>query len=158
MAELWFYQLERESAETIMPQLLRRGLERGLRLSLETSSPELMKAWSDLLWSAEDTSFLAHATEGEGRDSDQPILLACANSNLSESHFRFYVDGAVPDVAFLCNSSSIARASIMIDGREETALAAARALWKKAREAGMTMRYLRQDTSGAWSEEARSEE
>jgi DNA polymerase III subunit chi len=157
MAELWLYHLEREGAEVIVPQLLRRGLERGLRLSLETSSPEMMKAWSGLLWSAEDTGFLAHGMQGEVRDGEQPILLACSNSNVNGSHFRFYVDGTVPDVVALRDLAELDRASIFFDGHNETAVAAARALWKAARETGLTMRYLRQDSSGAWSEEASSE-
>ncbi len=156
MAELWFYHLERESAEQIVPQLLRRGVERGWRLSLETSSPELMKAWSSALWSIDDASFLAHGIAGESRDGEQPVLLTCSKGNENGSRFRFYVDGAIPEVSALRDETGLDRASILFDGRSEAALAAARSLWKLAREACLAMRYLRQDSVGAWSEEANS--
>ena len=147
MAEIWFYHLERESTEQVLPLLLRRGLEKGLRLSVETTSLDRVKDWSIKLWSTEDTSFLAHGFEGEPSSCVQPIWLASGPENSNGSTFRFYVDGAQPQT-----SIAFDRASVLFNGKDERETELARALWKSARSQGLTTRYQRQDETGQWRE------
>jgi DNA polymerase-3 subunit chi len=151
MGELWFYHLERETSEQLLPLLLRRGLERGLRLSVETTSAELAAQWSQRLWAAEDVAFLPHGLSGDANASAQPIWIACGPDNENAASFRFYVDGAQP--ALPC---SYERASLLFNGRDEAEVAAARDLWKRAKAAGIAARYQKQDESGQWREAASS--
>jgi DNA polymerase III subunit chi len=156
MPELWFYHLERESAHTLLPQLLRRGLERGLRLCVETTTPELVRHWSNHLWGYEDTGFLPHGLESDRRCADQPIWLTNGEANPNNSTFRFYVDGAVPSAAWLNDNATLQRASVLFEAANEQSLQAARSLWKEARSAGMAARYQQQNESGGWGEVAAS--
>jgi DNA polymerase-3 subunit chi len=156
MPELWFYHLERENALTLLPQLLRRGLERGLRLCVETTTLELVRHWSNHLWGHEDTGFLPHGLEGDRRSADQPIWLTNENANPNASIFRFFVDGAVPSAGWLKEESALQRASVLFEGANEQSLQAARLLWREVRSAGITVRYQRQNESGGWSEVAAS--
>jgi DNA polymerase-3 subunit chi len=156
MPELWFYHLERENALTLLPQLLRRGLERGLRLCVETTTLELVRHWSNHLWGYEDTGFLPHGLEGDRRSADQPIWLTNGDANPNGSKFRFFVDGAVPSAGWLKDEAVLQRASVLFEGTNEQSLNAARSLWKEARSAGIAVRYQRQNEIGGWSEVAAS--
>jgi DNA polymerase-3 subunit chi len=151
MPELWFYQLEYENALNLLPQLLRRGLERGLRLCVETTTPELARHWSNHLWACEGTGFLPHGLEGDKRSANQPIWLTNENANPNGSTFRFYVDGAVPSVGWLKGETALQRASVLFESTNEQALKAARFLWKEARSAGIAVRYQRQN-GNSWGE------
>ena len=44
--------------------------------------------------------------------------------------------------------------AVLFDGRDETALAASRALWKGLKDAGHEMSYWQQDEGGAWGKKA----
>jgi DNA polymerase-3 subunit chi len=151
MPELWFYHLERESALTLLPQLLRRGLERSLRLCVETITLELATHWSDHLWAHEDASFLPHGVEGDKRSANQPIWLTNRNANPNGSTFRFFVDGAIPSAQWLADEAALRRASVLFEGTNEQSLQAARFLWREARNAGIIVRYQRQN-GGQWGE------
>jgi DNA polymerase-3 subunit chi len=156
MAELWFYHLERESSLNLLPHLLRRGLERGLRLSVETISHELVEWWSSHLWACEDTGFLPHGLEGDKRSANQPIWLTNGSTNPNGSTFRFFVNGAVPLAGWLKDEAVLQRASVLFEGANEQSLQVARLLWKEARSAGITVRYQRQNNGGGWGEVAAS--
>lgn len=152
MAELWFYHMERISAESLLPQLLRRGSAQGLRLSVQTVSQERAALWSDLLWSQEDTGFLAHGLASGERAAQQPICLTATAENPNASAYRFYVDGALPELA--PHEAALARRSVLFDGRSEKSVEDARDLWKRARTAGIIVRYQRQSVDGGWIEMA----
>jgi len=152
MPELWFYHLEHETALNLLPQLLRRGLERGLRLSIETISHEFVGRWSSHLWACEDTGFLPHGLEGDKRSASQPIWLANGNANPNGSTFRFYVDGAVPSAGWLKDDAALQRASVLFEGANVQSVQAARSLWKEARSLGIAVRYQRQNDGGGWGE------
>jgi DNA polymerase-3 subunit chi len=145
MVEVWFYHLERESAAGLLPSLLRRGLERRLRLSVETSQKELVQVWSDRLWSAEREGFLAHGYAGEPFAEAQPIWITFEPENANNSSYRFFVDGALPLL-----TSTYERASLLFDGRHDGEVSAARDLWRKANQLSLPTRYLRQDEQGQW--------
>ena len=152
MPELWFYHLQHVTAETLLPQLLRMGLSRGLKLAVETISPERAGFWSEVLWGQDDTSFLAHGIEGDGNAGAQPICLVASAANTNGASFRFLVDGAMVAVGALSESSDCQRVSVLLDGRDEAAIDAGRKLWREARAAGVVVRYQRQNDSGGWSE------
>jgi DNA polymerase-3 subunit chi len=152
MPEIWFYQLARSDAATLVLSLLRRGLDRGLRLSVQTRSATLIQAWSALLWSVEDTGFLAHGQEGDSGDERLPILLTASAANANCSQFRFYVDGALPVLREIRSADGFSRASIVFAGDDAAGVAAARGLWKEARDFGLVARYQCEDAAGTWNE------
>ena len=144
MAEVYFYHLDQKPLAAILPDLVQRGLARGLRMGVETSAPENMQRLSDLLWSWEDTSFIAHG-QGEDASEGQTLWLAADAANPNGATYRFYVDGALP-IAM----DGLARAVIMIDSNSEDALVRARSEWKKRKSEGHAVSYWKQDENGKW--------
>ena len=63
--------------------------------------------------------------------------------------YCFYIDGAAPDTL-----EFLERASIMFDGRDETAVEQARVLWRRFKNDGVVIRYWKQDDEGRWKDQA----
>lgn len=151
MAEVWFYHIERKSADEELPGLLQRGLERGLRLGVATSSGDRVKELSSKLWGAGPTVFIPHGFEGEPLPEQQPIYLSDNGQFPNGARYCFYLDGAVPD-----DVSGMERASIMFDGNDESAVQQARDLWRRFKGEGVVIRYWKQDEDGRWRDQAAS--
>ncbi len=149
MAEVWFYHLERKPVDDELPGLLRRGLERGVRMAVVAASAERVKEFSQKLWTVEDTAFIPHGYEGEPMPEQQPIYLSATGDIPNGAAFRFYVDGAVPQ-----DVSTLQRASILFDGRDEDAVAQARDLWRRFKGEGVVIKYWKQDEEGRWRDQA----
>lgn len=149
MADVWFYHLERTTADAELPRLLQRGLERGLRMAVITPTVERVREFSQKLWGLEDTSFIPHGFEGEPQPEQQSIYLCTDDATPNASVFNFYIDGAEP-----AKLETLERASIMFDGNAETALEHARSLWRKYKAENITIRYWKQDDDGRWKDQA----
>lgn len=147
MAEVWFYHLERETVEAVLPGLLGRGLERNLRMAVETTDGARIKSLSDHLWAHEDVSFLPHAAAEEATADRHAIVLACGDANPNGAAYRFYVDGALP-----VSLEGLARASVMFNGLDADAVQLARDLWRRLKAEGHAIRYNKQDETGRWQD------
>ena len=144
MAEVYFYHLDQKPLSSILPDLVQRGLARGLRMAIETAAIENVQRLSDLLWSSDDTSFIPHGF-GDDVGTQQPLWLCADAANPNAATFRFYVEGALPN-----NVEGLARAIVMIDSNSEEALATARNEWKKRKAEGHPVSYWKQDDRGKW--------
>ncbi len=149
MAEVWFYHLERKSVDDELPGLLTRGLERGVRMAVVTSTVERVKELSQKLWGFEETAFIPHGFEGEPMPEQQAIYLSAGGELPNAAAYSFYIDGAAPDTL-----RSIERASIMFDGRDENAVEQARVMWRTFKADGVAIRYWKQDDEGRWKDQA----
>jgi DNA polymerase III subunit chi len=149
MAEVWFYHLERTTADAELPRLLQRGLERSLRMAVVTSTMDRVKEFSQKLWGLEDTVFIPHGFESEPHPEAQSIYLCTDDVTPNASAFNFYIDGAEPS-----SLDKLERASIMFDGTKEEALEQARALWRRFKSENATIRYWKQDEEGRWKDQA----
>jgi DNA polymerase III subunit chi len=152
MAEVWFYHIERKSADEELPGLLQRGLDRGLRLGVATSSVERVKELSSKLWGAGPTVFIPHGFQGEPLPEQQPIYLSEDGKFPNAARYCFYLDGAVPG-----DVSGMERASIMFDGTDENAVQQARDMWRRFKGEGVMIRYWKQDEDGRWKDQAAQE-
>ena len=148
MAEIYFYHLGEEPLERILPGLIRRGLERGLRMAIESADADRIPKISELLWSVEDVAFLAHGF-GEDAPEHQPIWLCADPENPNGATYRFFVDGAMPQ-----SIEGLDRALILFDSNSEEALLKARAEWKKRKAEGHAISYWKQDDNGKWKNQA----
>jgi DNA polymerase III subunit chi len=151
MGEVWFYHLERSTADDELPRLLQRGLERGLRMAVVTSTQDRVKEFSQKLWGLEPTAFIPHGFDGEPKAEQQPIYLCTDDEPRNGAAFHFYIDGAIPQTF-----DNRERSSIIFDGTNETAIAHARELWRKFKSAKATIRYWKQDDQGRWKDQASS--
>jgi DNA polymerase-3 subunit chi len=151
MTETLFYHLERRSLEDILPGLVEKSLARGWRAAIKTDSSERSDALDSLLWTYDDQSFLAHAQLGDGEAAGQPVLISVEEGNPNSAQIFFYVGGALPgDWKSL---SDLARVVLMFDGRDGTALAAARGAWKDATAAGHDVTYWKESPSGKFEKQ-----
>ena len=151
MTETLFYHLERRSLEDILPGLVEKSLQKGWRAAIKTDSAERSDALDTLLWTFDDQSFLPHAQAGDGDAHLQPVLISVEEGNPNSAQIVFYVGGAQPGD---WNSlSDLARVVMLFDGRDEAALAAARAAWKDAKAAGHDVTYWKETPSGKFEKQ-----
>jgi len=149
VTEVYFYHLERRTLEEVLPTLLERSLERGWRAVVQAASEERVEALDTLLWTYREESFLAHGTARDGQPGAHPIYLTSGGDNPNEAQVRFLVDGAE-----LADAAPYARVVYVFDGRDEDAVAQARAEWQKAKEQGFSVSYWQQDAQGHWQQKA----
>ena len=149
MTLVFFYHLERQPLDAVLPKLLATSLERGWRVVVQAASEERAEALASQLWGFEDESFLPHGTKTDGFADLQPIWLTALDENPNNANIRFYVDGAeVGDIG------GLTRAVIMFDGNDARAVEAARAGWKRFKAAGHEVSYWQQDEQGRWQNRA----
>jgi len=143
VTEVWFYHLERTGVEQALPELLERALARGWRALVRTRDPQRLARLDEHLWTWRDDSFLPHGLADEPNAARQPVLLSTGFENANDAQALFLVDGAEPgDVA------GYARCMVLFDGRDEAALAVARAQWSALKAAGGEMSYWKQQARG----------
>lgn len=151
MTETLFYHLERRALEDVLPGLVEKSLERGWRAVIKTESSERSDALDNLLWTYDDSSFLAHAQPGDGELKRQPVLITVEDENPNGAQILFCVGGTEPsDWGGL---SSLARVVMLFDGREQASVERARAAWKKAKDAGHDVTYWKEQSSGKFEKQ-----
>ncbi len=149
MTPVFFYHLERQPLESVLPRMLLTSLDRGWRVVVQAGSEERAEALAALLWSFDDDSFLPHGTKADGFQDLQPVWLTALDENPNAASARFYVDGAnVGEI------EGLVRAVILFDGNDAEALENARAGWKRFRAAGHEVSYWQQDEQGRWQNRA----
>jgi DNA polymerase III subunit chi len=151
MTDVFFYHLERQPLERVLPQLLERTLERGWRAVVETDSDDRVEALSTLLWTYTEEGFLPHGTARDGGAEDQPVWITASNDNPNKASVRFFVGGVEPS-----GFEGLERAVLVFDGAEPEAVERARRIWKDARDGGHEVSYWQQDESGRWQNKAKS--
>nr|WP_319485285.1 DNA polymerase III subunit chi [uncultured Cohaesibacter sp.] len=152
--EIFFYHLQMQPLEAVLPQLLEKCLEKGWRSFVQTGSPERANALDTHLWTWRDDSFLAHGMASAAHAELQPILIdSTGKAAVNKAHVRFFVDGARPEEN-LSLLDGLERAILMFDGSSDDALKAARASWKALRDAGHSVTYWQQTSRGGWEKKA----
>jgi DNA polymerase-3 subunit chi len=147
--EIFFYHLERQTLADALPKLLERSLERGWRAAVQAASEERVEALNTLLWTYREDSFLPHGTMRDGQPAEHPIYLTVGEDNPNGAQIRFLVDGTM-----LADASQYLRVAYVFDGRDETAVKAAREAWQEAKARGDDVSYWQQDEAGRWQKKA----
>ena len=147
--EVWFYHLERAGLEAVLPPLLEKTLDRGWRALVRTTSAERMAALDEALWSYRDESFLAHGRADHPDAEHQPILISDRADAPNTPDVLLLIDGAEPG-----EMAGLTRVMLLFDGRDEEALAAARARWTAYKEQGLSLAYWQQGGDGRWEKKA----
>ena len=149
MTPVFFYHLERQPLDAVLPKLLATSLERGWRVVVQAASEERVEALASQLWGFDEESFLPHGSKADGFPELQPVWLTALDENPNNANVRFYVDGAaVGDI------TGLTRAVIMFDGNDGEAVEVARAGWKRFRADGHEVSYWQQDEQGRWQNRA----
>lgn len=149
MAETLFYHLTRRRLETALPELLERTLARGWRAVVRCGAAERVEDLDRLLWTWREDAFLPHAARGAPRPERQPIYLTDGPETPNAPHALFVVEGADPTPP-APPPAELARVCLLFDGRDEAALAGARAAWKAVVAAQGRAIYWAEDADGRW--------
>jgi DNA polymerase III subunit chi len=143
LGEIGFYHLSSTSLERSLPRLLERAWTQGHRIVLRAASPERVERLSATLWTYEEASFLPHGSARDGNAATQPIWLTDRGENPNGASLLVVVDGVEAE-----DIGTYPRCADLFDGNDAGAVEAARARWRRAREAGHTPTYWQQTVSG----------
>ncbi len=147
--EFWFYHLESQPLQAVLPVLVEKTLARGWRALLRFSTAERLETIDSALWTYRDESFLPHGSARDGHADRQPVLLTLDDANPNGAAVLFLLEAAEER-----EPERFARVIRLFDGADEEAKALARAEWKRAKAAGFEVSYWRQDAGGAWKKSA----
>jgi len=148
MAEIGFYHLLSTPLERALPRLLERARGQGHRIVVRAASAERVEHLNALLWTYDDASFLAHGSSRDGNPMEQPIWLAERPENPNGASILFLIDGVEAD-----DVAEFARCIDIFDGNDAATVEAARARWRRAKEAGHALTYWQQTEKG-WEKKA----
>lgn len=149
MTDVWFYHLERRGLDDVLPELLVRTIDRGMRAVVRIGNKDKVEAIDKHLWTFKDDSFLPHGRDGDPNPEDHPIWLTAKADIPNKAQYVFLVEGAEPPVA-----SGLDRIIDLFDGNDMDAVAAARIRFKAAKDAGHSVSYWQQDEGGRWAQKA----
>ena len=147
--EVWFYHLERTGLDQALPELLEKTVARGWRALVRCAGRDRLEHLDGWLWSYRDDSFLPHGTLEAPEAARQPVLLTTAAENTNAAQALFLIDGAGSPPL-----DGYERCVVLFDGRDATALAAAREQWREVKAQGRSASYWRQSEEGAWRKQA----
>ena len=147
--EVWFYHLEGSGLDQVLPELLQKTLARNWRALVRAASRDRLDHLDGWLWSFRDDSFLPHGVDDEPLAAQQPILLTTGLDNANAAQALFLLDGAEPGAL-----EGYERCIILFDGRDQTALEAARARWSALKGQHLPVSYWRQTAAGGWEKQA----
>jgi DNA polymerase-3 subunit chi len=143
VAEIGFYHLLSTPLERALPRLLERALAQGHRIVIRAASPERVDHLNALLWTYDEASFLPHGSARDGTPAAQPVWLSHRDDNPNDATMLVLTDGIeATDLA------AFARCADLFDGSDEAAVEAARARWRRARDAGHILTYWQQTAAG----------
>jgi DNA polymerase III subunit chi len=148
VTEIRFYHLEQRRVDQALPPLLECGLEEGRRVLLRASSDEMVAALNERLWTYDDASFLPHGAAGDGDPMEQPIFLTSAVENPNAATMLVQLSGAAAGET----DDAFDLVVLLFDGRDEAALAHARAEWRRLKDQGRTISYWREGDEGGWEQ------
>lgn len=148
MTEVLFYHLERGRVEDALPGLLEKTLERGWRAVVRAGSRARVETLDGFLWTYRDESFLPHGAAGDG--ARQPIWLTDGEDVPNQADVLFLTDNAQTSTDAI---DVFTRCVTIFDGRDDEALAAARAFWKETKTAGHEATYWKQSSQGRWEKQ-----
>ena len=145
MSEIGFYHLLTTPLERALPKLLEKVLESGRRAVVISGSDERVEGLNGILWTYDQGGFLPHGSARDGHAAHQPVWLTDADENPNGATVLVLTDGAESE-----NVAGFERCLELFDGRDESAVAAARARWKAYEAAGHDLKYWQQTALGGW--------
>ena len=146
MSEVRFHHLERRRVDQALPGLLELAAQEGRRVVVRASSDEMVAALNERLWTYDDASFLPHGAAGDGDPMSQPIFLTSEADNPNAATMLVRLSGAEASDA----DDAFELVVLMFDGRDEAALAQARAEWRRLKDQERAISYWRETDEGGW--------
>ncbi len=149
MTDVAFYHLERSGLDAALPKLLEKTLAAGKRALVLSGSEARVEALNVMLWSYDQDAWLPHGAAKDGDAEEQPVWLSTKDENPNGAQFLFLTDGAES-----ASVEGFERCFDLFDGNDPDMVTAARARWKKCKDAGHTLTYWQQGANGGWEKKA----
>jgi len=149
MTRMDFYHLTLWPLERALPRLLMRAHQSGMRMLVLSASMDRVRALSGLLWTFDANSWLPHGCRDDGFAEDQPIWLTDQQERPNGATLAVLTEGMT-----LADPAAWTRILDLFDGRDDTAVSAARDRWRAGRDAGHELHYWQQGEGGGWTEKA----
>ena len=144
MTEISFYGLQKTNLESVLPRLLEKILERGMRAVAVAGSEQRVAELNAALWIYGQGSFLPHGAFEDGHAAEQPVFLtADPTANPNGAQVLALTDGATTD-----DFDGFERVLEVLDGKDEAMVAAARNRWLALKKAGHALTYWQQTSKG----------
>lgn len=147
--EFWFYHLESQPLQAVLPVLVEKTLARGWRALLRFSTAERLEMIDTALWTYRDESFLPHGSARDGNAERQPVFLTLDETNANAATVLFLLEAAEER-----EPERFTRIMRLFEDGDAEAKALARVEWKRAKAAGFAVSYWKQDANGAWRKSA----
>ena len=144
-----FYHLTSTPLERALPKLLEKAVAAGYRVLLVGENDHQLEKLDQLLWTYDPDSFLPHGTIKGGSSEKQPILINSNFESPNGANLLAIINGAMSD-----KTEQFDRIIDMFDGKDQQAVENARNRWKKYKDQGHSLSYLRQTESGGWEQKA----
>lgn len=153
MARALFYHLTGDPPEGLLPVLIGKALDAGLRVAVRGAGADRMAALDRALWQGD--GFLPHGLAGGPHDADQPALLVWdatpAPALANRPDCLIALDAVDLDPA---EARDLDRVLVVFDGNDERALGVARGQWRALTGAGIPAEYWNRE-GGRWACKAR---
>ncbi|MCH2165003.1 MAG: DNA polymerase III subunit chi [Marinovum sp.] len=149
---VYFYHLTQAPLEVTLPKLLEKSLAAGWRVAVRGTNPAQLDWLDEKLWLGREDEFLPHGRSGGAHDALQPILLTTDANAANAPQCVMAIDGATVEPAEV---NDLARACIIFDGNDLSAVNAARDQWRTITGAGCAAQYWSEET-GRWQKKAES--
>ena len=148
-ADVSLYQLTTHPLEKVLPRILEKVYDGGLRALVVTDTVERMQMLNTVLWTYSPGAFLPHGMEGTKLydAKDNPVWLTLEPVNKNEASVLVLTGGqTVQDLV------GYKRCVDIFDGNDETALAAAQQRLRHYQQKGHPVVYWKQSLNGNWDQ------
>ena len=150
MGAVYFYHLNRQPLEMVLPMLLEKSMAAGWRCAVRGVDVKRLEWLDEKLWLGREDGFLPHGLAGGDHDAMQPVLLTVDPVAANNPTAILAIDGAEVSPEEV---APLERVSILFDGNDDAALTRARSQWKALTDAGCSAQYWSQE-SGHWEKKA----
>ena len=150
MTEFRFYEYRTKSLEEVLPEILSKAHERGMRAVVLLDNAEEVRQLNAALWTYNPGSFLPHGSADEGHGEDQPIWLTHQSGD-RPNNAKLLV---VTQLSQIDEASAYDICCIMIDCQNQNLAASAKAHFEQNKSGADAMAYWVQGASGRWEKSA----
>ena len=148
-AEVSIYQLTTHPLEKVLPRILEKVYDGGLKALVLTDTPEHREKLNASPWTYSSGAFLPHGADGNklSDPQDNPIWVSTEPVNKIEATVLVLTDGR-----FVEDISQYTRCVDIFDGNNAKALESAEQRREQYRQAGHPVVYWRQSFNGNWDQ------
>jgi DNA polymerase-3 subunit chi len=149
LAEVSIYQLTTHPLEKVLPRILEKVYDGGLRALVLTDTNDHMKKLDSSLWTYSSGAFLPHGADGNKVQdpAENPIWISLGPVNKNDASVLVLTDGRT-----LTNLSGYVRCVDIFDGNDPTALVSAQKRQETYRQNGHNVVYWKQSLNGNWDQ------